>query len=177
MKRFIGLLVMLIAVNTVGFATGDEGKENTTESWYVVEDKDEFGDPNGEMYAVCINEDGEFSNSATSGSNLTTVAFLHKDRMYLTLWEYDKYKANFINTNYNKLYVKDNNGEKHIIKVFQSSQIVIIKEKRKFVELLLNNKEPLKCYFIERISYGSTPSRYSFTIATEGFSKVHNELK
>lgn len=148
-----------------------------SQSWEVKESKDEFGDANGDKYAVCSNDGGTFSNSATTNSDLTVVVFYSKDVTYLTFWEYDRNKADFgSDIEYGSIQIKDSIGTVHNIKVeqFKSSLYIGKSDIELFVKLMCENNGYLKCYYKEVSKYSS--STYKFRLNTEGFKVAKETL-
>lgn len=148
-----------------------------SQSWEIEESKDEFGDATGDKYAVCINDEGTFSNSATTNSNLTVVVFYSKNSLHLTFWEYNRNKANFGgDIEYGSIQIKDSMGTVHNIKVKQFKSSLYIKKTdiKLFIKLMCENTGYLKCYYKEVSKYSS--STYKFRLNTEGFKTVKETL-
>ena len=145
--------------------------------WGINESKDDFGDLTGDKYGVVVNVPGTFSNSATTNSKLTAVTFFidNASDMYIKLLEYGSHKVSF-SDEFGKLKIKDDAGNIHSIKCFQSPPGLWFSNKYRdeLVNLLKTNNK-LKCYYVEYSKYGSS-STYKFTLTGNGFTKVYNKL-
>lgn len=105
MKKRVAIilaLAVLILANCTSLSMPEDVDMSEGGTWAVIETKDEFGFPTGETI-MASPVTGEFSNSATTGSELTGAISLSQGMsgttMTLMLYEYGQYVATFTGAN------------------------------------------------------------------------------
>lgn len=138
------------------------------DTWTEKPINDEFGDPTGETAFVYFAE-GQFSNSATMGSELIVKVVDYGTSIQMTLFEYGRLPSNFCHDGcLGQVSVKASDGAVNRFKVYEYTDgTIVINDTRDLYDVIKNGTgEELK--FVIRESdfskYGS--SRYQFTIKT-----------
>mgnify|MGYP001623636436 CR=1 FL=1 len=147
---------------------------NTYTLWGDGEFEDEFDRPIGVKYLIGFSE-GEFSNSATNGSELFVAVQVTSTSIGILLWEYGD---NIVNTyGSDKYYIKilDGNGEVHRLVGNQYSERIFIDDEENKTEVLdlLKTPQILK-FHLSRSGYSL--DTYSFDINTSGFNELYDQL-
>ena len=184
-KKVLALLLILGCGLTTpiiaGAAEQNESAESSSDAgseifksgdWMVASFVDEFGDSTGVMYAK-TGAGGDFSNTATSSSDLGVVFFCSplEKSISLRVLEYKKNKATYADSSdillkikagntvyeYDELYGEAPNGDIFVDEDGENDNYKQIFE-------LLGTGEDLKCVlYID-------DSKYNFTISSDGFS-------
>lgn len=154
-----------------------------TEEFYV----DDFGDPTDESYIRGIFE-GEFSNSATSGSNLTAIFFMEKDlakasydMFTIRLLEYGNHKQDFLGCDYSDVIIKIKvDGivtEDSADYLLSDTGEIVIQRGNEIFEAVLNalNEDKEIAVVIEVGGYGT--NLYRFDVDTNGLADIPHEWK
>lgn len=108
----------VILANTEGRVVGDKHREQEvnipiptgTGFWEVYSYKDEFGDESFDKYLVLTGK-GSFSNSATTGSKMTSYLYIDSKDIAFRFVEYDSHVVKDEETYHLK--IKDSEGEIH----------------------------------------------------------------
>ena len=129
---------------------------------------DEFGDKVGELYYSLPYVTGEFSNSATVGSNMSAKILITKNKIMFKLFEYDN--SPVAGDDVLTILVKDSEGIKTTFTGEQRGEYIIVgyyydnsRGFRKFKPLLEKGGE---MKIVIKDKYRTT---YKFTINTDGF--------
>lgn len=149
-----------------------------TEEYYV----DDFGDPTDESYIRGVFE-GKFSNSATSGSDLTVCFFMPKhldsasyDMFSIRLLEYGNHKASFIGCDYLdvtiKVKVDGEVYEDHPDYLFDDDGEIAIERGNKVFKAILDALDADKeiSFVITVDGYGT--DTYRFNVDANGLSDI-----
>lgn len=217
-KILIGILAIIMVLGIVGCSSTPETKEsNTSEptekapvetenqepeltveptqteassSWQIVHYVDDFGDETNEVYLQGVFT-GEFSNTATSNSDLTVIVgydyYIPEVQtnlnpstysMSFRLLEYNDHKATFSNSDTITLKAKidDSVIEYNLAGTEPNGDLVIVEKEKNYRELpilttaLEANKYDIPCI----IQIGS--SKYSFKLSGSGFAENNKQL-
>ena len=92
MRRILtGILCLTLLMLSLSCALA-ESETQAYGDWLVGNYVDDFGDPTGETYIYTVST-GTFSNTATSGSDLTVGIYYQPDAFKIRLLEYNNTKA------------------------------------------------------------------------------------
>lgn len=142
--------------------------------WFVGEYTDEFDMPTGKKYIAIYGTDGEFSNSATSDSDLTAVLQIDGDNIGIMLWEYGRslVKGVYDSTSYS-ITILDANGTRHNFTgtMTKGNTRVYFKstDRAKIINILKQEGETM--IYLKNSKY--TVSTYLFALDTKGFSEAY----
>ena len=143
-------------------------------NWIQGEYKDEFDMPTGENYIALYGTEGEFSNSATTDSDLAAVIQIDTDNIGIMLWEYGHSLVNgvFDSTSYS-ITILDANGTRHSFvgtMTRGSTRIYFRSADRARIMNILRQEGDIMVYLINS-QY--TVSTYLFNLDTKGFSEAY----
>lgn len=167
--------------------SGSDDHDTSDDSvWEIDNYIDDWGDDTESKYLATV-VDGTFSNSATTGSDLTTCVFFDKDHFWFRLLEYSgdttpsiysssqiqimmkvddsKYTAVLSSSAANSkddIYVYDGDGDSGYM---FTSLLNVLKSERSEIKI--------KIAIVDK--YG-TPQEFNFVISGVGFNKVYNKL-
>lgn len=167
MKKFTIILSFML-IFLVSSVCADSYSDIQT-PFMLVETEDEFGDKTGifRLGAVCT---GEFSNTATTDSELGAVVFVDdKNTCYLTIYEYMSYQVSFYRDDL-IFSVKDGKGEKTSFTVKTSGSSSKFVDCNKLIPLL--KKEGILKVVIKK---GTTT--YKFSVDATNFNELYGKLK
>lgn len=147
-----------------------------TATWDLSEFVDEFDNPTGEKYLRTI-ATGQFSNSATTDSELIAGLIVTEDYIVIRLLEYGSYlvKCSYGHDDYDVIML-DANGYKHYLSGTMyagTSHIGFSSNDRKKILSALKESGDIS-FYIEDVEYSTT--NYLFTIETSNFSVLYNQL-
>lgn len=144
-------------------------KCNWVKDYYV----DDFGDKTKSAY-VRGEFKGTFSNSATSGSNLTVYIFLDPMQPSMTtirLLEYESHKATFTSSKTITLKTKDSSGKTNSYTLMSYSSGDLYSFDGGLANEIRNNKA-LSIVITTSSKYQSVPDTYNFKVDNIGLSDL-----
>ena len=149
--------------------------EKIKSNWKIDYYVDEFGDKTTDSFAVG-SFTGTFSNSATTGSDLTVLVYLdpsYPDYTQIRLLEYSSHKATFTSSDKLTLKTKDSSGNtKSYDMMYYSGDLYCTDgELRRAIE----NNEELSIVISEERKSGSIGSTYKFKIDNLGLAETLKE--
>lgn len=159
----------------------EETIEKVPGNWEILYYQDEFGDWTSDAFVVGTFY-GKFSNSVTSGSDLTVYVYLDKSSkyVYFKLIEYGTYKASALSSEYCQIKLKETDGSTETIKlIYLSANGSFFSDDSKLKSMILNN-ENLSCLITissnqREASYGSYNESYTFKIDNAGLQELYDQ--
>lgn len=161
MKNLINTLLLLLPMVA--------SSQIVYDTWTEKPINDEFGDPTGETAFVYFAE-GQFSNSATTGSELIVKVVDYGSSIQMTLFEYGRLPSNFCYDGcIGKVSVKGSEGVVNRYEVYEHSDgTIVINDKRSLYDVIKNGDgEELKFVINESDFSDYGRSRYQFTITAQ----------
>lgn len=169
-----------IATNTMGREAGSrEGKDFTipvptgTGSWDLKAFSDEFGETGLAKYLVLAGS-GEFSNSATTGSEMT--AFLFVDKLGDMSFKLVEYNSNVVKSDDSYTYkIKDSTGKVIEMRLYndeESGQMAVSGEDQKALLAMLEKGGTITVAVRNERGWGYTPDTYLFKMNVTGYNKA-----
>ena len=151
MKKVILTTVTILLVNLLNA------------QWVQSEFVDEFGDKTGKKYEYIISDNGNFSNSATTGSKLT-CKFIHSKKLsyiVVDVYEYGSSLANEIEATFETVKIKQPSGNIVVInKVFFTKNGSLFFSKEKYQKLISSIKEKGKYKMVWKRTGNYSDSNY-----------------
>ncbi len=150
--------------------------------WEINNYTDEFGEKSSEKFLLLSGE-GEFSNSATSGSRMTALLFVSKsERVWIRLIEYDSYIVK--NDNRYECKIKDSEGIVHDFLLHNEEEygdMYIYEESYENTEkesdfISILKKGGIVTFSIKEKYAYSTPDKYLFKMDVTGFEEAFKQL-
>ena len=139
----------------------EESYDSVFDEWDEREDEDEFGDKTGESYKYMITEDGVFSNSATTNSQLTGLFMVRNNSLDIGIVEYGSSPAKSYKHTFELVKIKQPNGNiVEIKRVYFSKNGALSFEKKQFKEIKKTLSLKGDYTMIFKRSGGFSPSRY-----------------
>ena len=173
-KEKIMRKLLLIAFVILGIANA-QAQDIKLGKWELGETTDEFGDPTGAKFIYYFSIEAEFSNSATTGSELMVMFRVEADgTIVLLLAEYNNNIVKAYSDTKYLVKIKDENGELHqtTLRMREGSQYIfddgVIYE-------LLRTKQKLK-FYIKEVTDGY-PATYKFGVNTENFNQLLDSIQ
>jgi|GEM_PF-5689654 len=156
---------------------GDNDNSNTSKTdWEMGEFVDEFKLPTGDKYLSYTDYNGQFSNSATTNSELTAILQVTEDWIGIMLFEYGWGSAvkGIFDYEYYDITILDDNRVRHEFDgtLYEDSTRIMFNsvDENKVINLIRNNKT-IKIY----VSGGKyTTSSYLFEVDCTGFSDIYD---
>ena len=144
-----------------------------SKTWAMGEYVDEFKRPTGKKY-LYTTVTGEFSNSATTNSELTAKLLITSDdKVYIRLYEYGNRPAGY-GCVYHHITMLDTNNNKYPLGGYMSGGEIDVDDDYGKILEALNSTGDISFHIFD-IEYGS--AEYLFTIETSNFKDMYNQLK
>ena len=169
-------------INNVGRNINDKFEEKKvnlpvptkTCKWALHTTTDKFGEKTNEKYLSLIGK-GEFSNSATSGSELSAIIFVRKNSISIRLLEYGSYSAKDDDEPYN-VRIKDSEGKEYPLMRFINDgsegnlyPLDLTDESKNTLNKILSKGGEVSF----SISYDKyTPTHYKFKVNADGYNEA-----
>lgn len=160
MKKLIVILMAIMLISAIW-------------SWELVEQEDAFGDPTGSVVLSQMIENGKFSNSATTNSDLYGFVAITQDQsVCISLFEYGKYKLSG-DGRYHELKIKSDDGTIYSVNINVSSLMISPDwhDSNPILKQLLKANNKLKFY------YRDGTSSYNWELDCLGFTKLYKEMQ
>ena len=151
-------------------------KESTLDQgiWDIKFFIDDFKEPTDVGYIKTTVYDGSFSNSATTGADLTAEFIIKSaSEVDIMLYEYaGSHTVKTYGTDYYKVLVKDQNGKSYKLSAENwSDRLSFNKSDSKIIHNIFLAGGKVKFFIIEKSKYG-TSSEYSFTVKNSDFYDI-----
>ena len=166
MKKLLILLFVIGASNVLG-------QDLIYEEWVEIETVDEFGDSTGNVVKRYLCK-GKFSNSATSGSDMTVKVIDFGESIAITIYEYNRSAAQLAyRATPGSIKIKRANGLVEVHPGWAMEDLTVYfsnnnkSQGKEFIQLIQSgNGEKLKVV-IDEDDFGGGSSKYTFELVTQ----------
>lgn len=194
----LGIFLCIILIATIANCSGDDTESeetntssigndthnNTTTTWTINEEKDEFDLPTGEKY-LKTTVSGTFNNFMGKDQKLTAEIHASADDVTILLWEYgtSQLESLYDDSQQFKITVLDQNNTKHqyIAYLYDGKPYLIVMnftigDYIESVESMLKILETPGTVSFYIVNSDDEDNTYSFSIKTDGFADLYKQI-